>query len=127
MSNQVFRLTWCRLNGYEFRLIWNGFAMTRWDLEQIDDTRLGTDTRTLAQALEILGSAAAAVLRHCGYPADDVPGAATLQAHFDCLAAPWEREAAINAIAQAIQCGCNRQYPDETESDSIDTIELKKN
>lgn len=126
MKNQVFRLTWCRLNGYEFRLAWNGFAMSRWKDAQIDVDALYQDSTMLATALNILGEAAAAVLRYCNYPPDEVPDVATLEHHFDVVATLWERDHAFAAIVTALQCGSDRQYAAD-EAEDIDTIELKKN
>lgn len=127
MSNQTFRLTWCRLNGYGFRLAWNGFAMGRWEAAKIDSDALHHDDAALAKALVILGEAASAVLHHCSYPADEVPNESELEEHFKCLAAPWEREQAVVAIAKAITIGNDRQYASDGADEDIDTVELKKN
>ena len=127
MNDQTFRLTWCRLNGYEFRLAWNGFAMGRWEAAEIDADALYHDDAALAKALVILGKAASAVLCHCNYPADKVPSELELEEHFKCLAAPWERERAVIAIAKAIACGNDRQYVSAEADEDIDTVELKKN
>lgn len=127
MMDQVFRLAWCRLNGYAFRLAWNGFSMLQFDAEGIDLDQLHRDFVMLAKALHIMAEAAAAALRHCSYDCDTVPSCEELTQHFTTVAAAWEVVAAINAIFTAVRCGSERGEPDDEDGDDIDTISLKKN
>lgn len=117
-----------KLNGFTFRLLWNGAAMNEWNTMPEGQKELTTDDLTgIADMLWIMGREASAACKVYGYTPDNVPEREALREYFAHVALPYELTDSIEAINTALLCGSKRDYDPTNGAVDVDMIELKKN